>query len=310
MVGRLRSWPQRGFDSSIAFLPVFKTNHASETPEQSFQLRLRMLQFTTLFTRRYTPNKAIPAFEELQALRHVQSRRAIAWYGNIPLVHVCRALGLELDGPGVSMLCIRQARELVYQQLSIPPDASAFYTSPSAPSLLDLLPMFLAVAAAFSQMEKGNITEQLMELAASFMQQAVLEQYLLLGSRGSELTAEAFAWGYRNEPPTGWDDEVLVNDMFGDEDLHQEVEGWADVHERYLNEFKATENSESHEQLTNIAQRSPISEFEDRILSFLEILLDALPTPDLTQLETGQLDGLSRQQTEDLKKRVRYNDMR
>lgn len=57
-------------------------------------------------------------------------------------------------------------------------------------------------------------------------------------------------------------------------------------------------------------KKYPMAEFEDDILEFLEAMLHSIPAPDLTQLEAGKLDGLSRQETEDLATRVRSHGSR
>lgn len=288
---------------------MFKANHAAKAPVSSLELRLRILRFTTLFTRRYTPDHVTPPFEELDALRSVQKQRATAWYSDMPLEQVCRAIGVDTKDPRISISTIRQAREAVFKQLAIHARATAFYTSPSSLSILDLLPMFLAVAAGLNDMHGGSITPQLQDLAASFMQQAVIEQFVVFGSQQSDVIPLAFAWGYRQTPPGVWEDETLVNQMFCDEDLNQEVDGWADTHERYLSELKFQPGSDAQEQLAGLAQLRPISAFEDRVLNFLADVFEALPKPDLAQLEAGQMVGMTHEQTEDLKQRVRYYDI-
>jgi hypothetical protein len=101
---------------------------------------------------------------------------------------------------------------------------------------LDLVPLFVALSAATRQLPGANtdINETWMRLAAEFMIQAVLEQWLVLGAKGAEKVMEAFAWGFRDVPSSEWPDEDIVNDMFCEEGLLQEVEGWSNIKQRAM----------------------------------------------------------------------------
>jgi hypothetical protein len=58
--------------------------------------------------------------------------------------------------------------------------------------------------------------------------------------------------------------------------------------------------------MKTIARRAPIEDFEDKLLGYLEDLLDSFPAATLDNLNNGQLDGLSRTETADLLQRARY----
>ncbi len=58
------------------------------------------------------------------------------------------------------------------------------------------------------------------------------------------------------------------------------------------------------EHLEQTAARHPIEKFENGNIVFLNALHCCLPRPVLIQLELGQLDGLSTEQTQALKRKV------
>ena len=63
--------------------------------------------------------------------------------------------------------------------------------------LLDLLPMFMHLcgeALAQPAVEFKSVTDELLDLAADFMIQSVLEQYMVYGAAGTEKLGEAFSW--------------------------------------------------------------------------------------------------------------------
>ncbi len=72
-----------------------------------------------------------------------------------------------------------------------------------------------------------------MSLAARYMTQSALEQYLVYGEKGSEALMEAFAWGFDAElVAEEGTDEWETNAMFWDEDA--ELEGWEDIRNAHL----------------------------------------------------------------------------
>jgi hypothetical protein len=105
-------------------------------------------------------------------------------------------------------------------------------------SLADLVPMFVALSAARSELQgegSTNITRQWMELAGEFMLQAALEQYLVYGTHSTSKLREIFSWGWRPSPEQViWEDAPRVNHMFCEEGRQQEVEGWAEIRREYV----------------------------------------------------------------------------
>ncbi|KAK5015424.1 hypothetical protein LTR16_009406, partial [Cryomyces antarcticus] len=58
--------------------------------------------------------------------------------------------------------------------------------------------------------------------------------------------------------------------------------------------------------LDTLALQHPLANYEDSVLAFLHALLASQPAPLLTQLEAGQVEGLTRQETEALKARAGF----
>lgn len=116
------------------------------------------------------------------------------------------------------------------------PDLSPSHGGSSQPStsLLDSLPSFMALSAVFqTTTNQTTITDTWMRLAAGFMAQAVIEQYLVYGSTGDDVLQEAFAWGFDAEcTAEEGSDEWEINAMFWGED--QVVPRWEEIRNAHL----------------------------------------------------------------------------
>ena len=110
-------------------------------------------------------------------------------------------------------------------------------------SLLDTLPSFMALSAAENVMQESRITETWMRLAAGYMAQAVIEQYLLYGSQSGQTLKEAFAWGFDSstvaeEGSEDW----IVNAMFLDDEA--EFESWQIIRDEHMQAVSQAPNTE------------------------------------------------------------------
>ena len=100
-------------------------------------------------------------------------------------------------------------------------------------SLLDTIPLFMAVSAAQISMQEGTITETWMRLAAGYMAQAVAEQYLVYGSQLQEVLQEAFSWGFDPEcSAVEGTDDFQINAMFWGVDAV--VDGWDRIRDEHI----------------------------------------------------------------------------
>lgn len=107
------------------------------------------------------------------------------------------------------------------------------YTNPTRVSLLDTLPAFMALSAVQTSMHESDITVLWMDLAARFMAQAALEQYVDFGANGPDVLLAAFGWGFdANSTAEEGSDDWEVNSMFSGEE--GEVLEWAGVRKQYI----------------------------------------------------------------------------
>lgn len=228
-------------------MPIFKCNHpdASAVPSQT-RFRSRLLYFSTLFLRRYQRHPFALPPTELESIRYLHKRRAELWWD-------AAEQALPRHEAWASQLPTSpKDRQRALEQLKTNSKSASTRDSSigqeDAASLLDLLPMFIALSAAVRQLQGpdvADVTEAWMHLAAEFMLQSVLEQWMIFESSGAEKIGEAFAWGWLAVPESEWPDEQIVNDMFCEEGLLQEVEKWADMRTRAIQLVRATQGGQS-----------------------------------------------------------------
>jgi hypothetical protein len=201
-----------------AFLRIFKGRHPNEEVPDATRFRLRLVKFTTLFGHRLNPCMTTPPPSELQSLRQTHQRRAEEWWDSD-----------SSESPTFSSNFDRQPARRT---------SPGSRSSVDSTSLADLVPMFVALSAARSELQGSgstNITRQWMELAGEFMLQAALEQCLVYGTHSSSKLREIFSWGWRPSPEQViWQDEPRVNHMFCEEGRQQEVEGWAEIRREFV----------------------------------------------------------------------------
>ena len=112
---------------------------------------------------------------------------------------------------------------------------SSYYGSLESVSLLDTLPLFIALSAAQNVLEGNSVTELWMRLAARYMTEAALEQYLVYGASETKVLHQAFAYGFHfgssAEPQKG--DLEIMNLFWGGNGM-EEVSKWQDIRNEHL----------------------------------------------------------------------------
>ncbi|KAK0928554.1 hypothetical protein LTR29_017377 [Friedmanniomyces endolithicus] len=315
------------------FLALFKHRHLHYTLDAELRFRLLLLKLAALFTQRLTRNPSTPSPTSLIQLRETNHVRARDWLSTVTTQNLP---GMPIDA---NMLLhspenLDRNRAHVLHSLDLPAEdeayEDAYYGTADSVAYLDLLPLFVQVSAARNaMMDPSGLTDAWMRMAAEFMLQAVLEQYLVFGSRGAEVIEEAFAWGLRaadgQRMEVDGEEVDEVNDMFTDAVYETEVEEWADIKKAYLAELlppadeKQAKSSKDTPlipssddgssvtspafdfvpRLEKAAEKYPIAAFETHVLGFLEALAQSIPEPVLVQLEKGQLDGMSKESTQE-----------
>ncbi|RMZ11970.1 hypothetical protein D0862_02799 [Hortaea werneckii] len=315
---------------SDSFLALFQARHPGYQLDAEIHFRLLLLKLTALFTQRLTRNSTTPPASALVELRQSNQGRAREWIASEERIpshgHNTRPFDNASAFPSHDIL--ERNRAHVLHGLNIPAEDEAYedahYGTPSCLSLLDLLPLFMEVSAARQAMlaasvPESGLTEQWMQMACSFMLQACLEQYLVVGASGTDAIDEAFAWGLKAQGrEQDANDEIA--DMFEDPIYETEVQGWASMKRQYLERLLPSATGKSgHEsssvlssphsnqgreslvdlisRLESTATQHPIVKFESDILGFLHALSESIDHPVLVQLEAGKLNGMSTEET-------------
>lgn len=107
------------------------------------------------------------------------------------------------------------------------------HATPARVSLLDTLPAFMALSAVQNSMHESDITVLWMDLAARFMAQAALEQFVDYGVEEQDVLLDAFAWGFDAGSTAGeGSDDWEVNLMFSG--VEGEVPEWTGIRKHYI----------------------------------------------------------------------------
>ena len=322
-------------DSFLAIFQVRHPEYKLDA-ELRFRLRLLKLVtlFSQRLTRNpTTPLRS--ALKQVRASNQDRARTWISSAERLPTAnHDISAFDDSSSFPRREEL--ERNRAHVLHELGIPAEDEAYedahYGTSEYISLLDLLPQFMQISAARNAMSNSNLSEQWMRMAGEFMLQACLEQYLVVGANGSDAVDEAFAWGYKAREQDGDSMEIdgkggetpedEVNEMLEDEIYETEVDGWTAVKQHYLEllfppsaakSSKDTYSVSSSDEdaaadrrataadivsrLEMTAAQHPIDTFEKTILSYLAGMSLSIPKPVLVQLEDGELDGMSKEET-------------
>lgn len=330
-----------------SYLSIFKSRHLGYEFDDDLRFRMLLLKLATLFTQRLTRNPTTPSRPVLQQLRETNKTRARDWIATadrIPSGHHSTAVFEPAENfPTPAELDRNRAHVLHCLEIPAEDEAyeDAFYGTSDSVTLLDLLPLFVAVSAARFETVSADLNEKWMQMACAFMLQACLEQYLVVGAQGMDAVDEAFAWGAKTTSAVGdaeiegaggkieQEDEVdEINDMFIDDVYEEEVKGWTEMKRAYLDLLfppgtQAASSKDTYSvpssddggdtssrpypadlvsHLEMLAAKHPIADFEAALLSFLEALSQSLAKPVLVQLESGQLDGMSKKETQEFVK--------
>jgi hypothetical protein len=233
-------------------------------------------------------------------LRQKNLERAHAWIETGDRIPTCNVpvdlFSAELPLPPRD-LEIHRAHVLNASSVDFEVD-SVHYGSPSSLSLLDLLPLFMKLSGTFQNLFNISASKTWFELASEWILQACLEQYLVYGSSGTDAMDEAFAWGYK-PGKEGEEQEDKVNNIFKDDETEREMPGWKEMRQRMLRRLCPSTQVEGElvKHLLAASDEYPSRRTEDKILDYLKALSRSIDEPVLVQLEKGQLQGMTKEQT-------------
>lgn len=184
-----------------------------------------------MFTQRSAPAEATPPELTLQNLRRRRQEQAFSFRcGNNDFA----ALDLpDLTKYLAPVNLIEDQKEHVSHEFTANYKMSETHDLfRPAISLLDTIPLFMALSATQISMQEGTITDTWMRLAAGYMAQAVAEQYLVYGSQRQEVLQEAFSWGFDPDCiAEEGTDHFQINAMFWGVDAV--VDGWDRIRDEH-----------------------------------------------------------------------------
>ncbi|KAL6721100.1 hypothetical protein ACLMJK_000200 [Lecanora helva] len=253
-----------------SYLNIFHAIHPEHHGSRGLRFRLRLLKFTIMFTKRSIPSDTKPSKSELRALGQKRQNEARSFRSgdknssHFELPNLIEDLDLP-DGLAINNGEITP----MTGQVSFNPSGSDVPSPKTRLSLLDTLPAFMALSAAQTAMQEGTITDVWMHLAAGYMVQAVVEQYLVFKSQRKEVLREAFAWGFDADCDAAeGSDEWQINAMFfGESEI---VSGWDRIRDEHMHALIPPEGSGLQEHLElMVAGDLSVPKFDQYILNFL-----------------------------------------
>ncbi|KAH7095058.1 hypothetical protein FB567DRAFT_19789 [Paraphoma chrysanthemicola] len=261
-------------------------------------MRSRLLQFLLIFTHRLQHDETWTNEDSLNELRDQNRSRGDYWQqrtDHLPALQ--RPFDPQRELP-LSDGALFENRNNLASDLNMPRDQRRWVTDVAGtPSLHCLLPLFIELTATRVNLDDDWVpTSEWLDLAAQFMMQAAIEEYLRNGAYGADTFNTVFAFGC---PGPRWAEEgadvTAMRRLFCDEsNPREEIRAWSSIKRRYINELLPQSKSQSSLQAIQAAEaRHPYAAFEVRVLSFLEHLHRGIVKPDLAQVEEGRfnIDG-------------------
>jgi hypothetical protein len=314
--GKAQAALQHKLVTMDAFLEMFNAKHPSYKPDPELRFRLLLLKFSTLFCHRFVKSSILPSLEMLHRLKEENTSRALDWIRDSNrLPSGDRDMSRWETRLPFAPSALGYHRALSLEAVKLQPEGDrygdAFYGTSASLALLDILPLFMKVIAARNELANSNLSLGLMDLAARFMLQACLEQYLIFGADGSDAVDEAFAWGYKrpqgaDEPgeqgsvgSQGMEDvsDETIRMFQAEDDLQEESPAWRDLKAKYIALIADETPRNLQDHIERVAKDQPIARFENTVLQLLAELAVSLPLPVLGQLERGTLDGMGSKET-------------
>ncbi|KAI9666644.1 MAG: hypothetical protein M1821_004580 [Bathelium mastoideum] len=293
-------------------LQFFKATYPHQDLSPALKWRNRLAQFLSLFTRRLQLTTSSPSMELLERHREKCKIGTLLRQSNTSLND---DEGLqEWSAIPLSNNQLAQNQQRVLTELKIGEESvTGYYGSSSSITLQDLLPLFMYLIVQRCE-DLDMIAEPLLlELAAEFMLQAALEQFLIYGNNSARTLRDCFSYRWdpdgiqefraaflqryassldKEELQDIADETELINDFFYEE-LDHEVPGWKQVREKFMGFLKPEKGMAANSQMELAASQHSIFRFEGKILSLLQNMLWSSPMPFFIQVENKQVEGLS-----------------
>lgn len=262
---------------------LFKANNPEETLSDDIKLKIKTLNFSNLFFRRFKRTAYLPSRSALAAQRKESCERAKRWLEENGFQDTT-AEGLDQafeEVQPISASQIDDSRRTFLDHMAVKEMEEYEFDMEASVTLLDILPELMELCDSVPEV----VSDDVCAIAVFFMLHAAVEQGLLYGRTGRAVIDEAFAWGNK------------------DDDL-----SWMETRDRYRLSLcpNTDEGAEEDygEKLKRIIYEHPPFEFEGEVLNLIKILQQTWEEPILNQLEQGRLFSLDEDEVTAFKQRV------
>ncbi|KAF1977157.1 hypothetical protein BU23DRAFT_565297 [Bimuria novae-zelandiae CBS 107.79] len=289
-----------------------KHKHSGRRLNNQAAFRSRLLQFSLLFTHRLNHEQTWTTIESLNELRTQNRKRGLYWQstGHAPALR--RPFDTSSEFP-LADGALAENRHNLACSIDQRQEKRRWVTDlEGTPTLHDLLSLFVELTAARTLFGDWMPSHGWMDLVGQFMCElfhiarilkhrlpgkhlvhAVIEEYLLNGAYGEDTFNTIFAFGCpgtSRRPDDGSDVEAMRSLFCSEGRPHEQLAGWTEVKQRYVDELLPSSNAASFVQAMERAQeRHSYVDFENSLISFLKYLHDGSVKPDLVQVEEGRI---------------------
>ncbi|KDB22968.1 hypothetical protein H109_05158 [Trichophyton interdigitale MR816] len=286
----------RWLEIAEATLHLFKTNNPGETLSDDIKFKIKTLNFSNLFFRRFKRTAYLPSRAALAAQRKESRERAERWLEENSFQETTPAEELDRAFEHVQPISASQIdenRRTFLDHMAVRETEEYEFDIEASVTLCDILPELMELCDS----APDAISDDICTIAVLFMLHAAIEQGLLYGRVGREVLDETFAWGNKDDDHS-WTEtrdrhRLSLCPNADEEDDDDDDDG---AHEDY------------GEQLKRIIYENPPFEFEEEVLNLIKTLQKTWDAPILNQLEQGKLFSLGDDEVAAFKRRVVFND--
>lgn len=225
-----------------------------------------MFNFTNLFLRRHRQSAYLPSPETLQAQREENSRRAQKWLQQNDFLQA--SSDALTDGCDFELQLSDNYRDML-SHMRMP--CSDQPNLKSSVTLLDILPNYMALC----DLVPSELRERWMKAGIAFMMHSALEQILIFGKSELETIHEAFAWNLKDHHERS---------IYNNEAL------WVEERDYTKGLILPKHGIAWDHQLQKTILENPLFTFEGEVLESSETVLQTIPSPLLSRLETGDIN--------------------
>ncbi|EFR02771.1 hypothetical protein MGYG_05770 [Nannizzia gypsea CBS 118893] len=280
----------RWLEIAEATLHLFKANNSEETLSDDIKFKIKTLNFSNLFFRRFKRTAYLPSRSVLAAQRKESCERAKRWLEENSFQDTTTtAEGLDQafeDLQPISASQVDDNRRTFLDHMAVTETEEYEFNVEASVTLLDILPELMELCDSAPEV----VSDDVCTIAVFFMLHAAIEQGLLYGRTGRAVIDEAFAWGNKDDDHS-----------------------WVETRDKHRQSLCPTNDEDVEEdygeQLKRIIYEHPPFEFEGEVLNLIKLLQQTWDTPILNQLEQGKLFSLDEDEVTAFKRRVIFTGL-